>query len=84
MELWKDKIRKVVPYVPGEQPNMPDIVKLNTNECPYPPSPLVEKAIREFNTSDLRKYPSILCAELRSALTKSYPVGAENLFSDIF
>ena len=38
------------------------------------------KAIREFNTSDLRKYPSILCAELRSALTKSYPVGAENLF----
>ena len=80
MKLWQDKIRKVVPYVPGEQPKIKDIVKLNTNECPYPPSPMVEKAIKEFDTKELRKYPSIEFTELKAALSAYYKVGSEQLF----
>ena len=39
MNTWEANIRKVVPYTPGEQPNQPDMIKLNTNENPYPPAP---------------------------------------------
>ncbi len=80
MSSWKDNIRKVVPYVPGEQPKIKNIVKLNTNECPYPPSPAVEKAIAEQSKNDLRKYPSITCGELKTALEKIYPVTDDMLF----
>ena len=48
MKSWRDNVRRVVPYVPGEQPNDPDMIKLNTNENPYPPSPKVEEAIRNL------------------------------------
>ena len=41
MKLWEDKVRRVVPYTPGEQPDAPDMIKLNTNENPYPPAPSV-------------------------------------------
>lgn len=37
MSRWEENIRKVIPYTPGEQPNQPDMIKLNTNENPYPP-----------------------------------------------
>ena len=45
---FEANIRKVVPYVPGEQPKMQNLIKLNTNEFPYPPAPAVQKAIAEF------------------------------------
>lgn len=66
---WEDNVRKVVPYTPGEQPQKKGIIKLNTNECPYPPSPLVEKKKREMAYQDLRLYPEFpektsLAAEL--------------------
>lgn len=54
---WEENVRKVVPYVPGEQPQEKDVIKLNTNECPYPPSPMVEKAIKAMNYEELRLYP---------------------------
>ena len=47
MNTWEANIRKVVPYTPGEQPNQPDMIKLNTNENPYPPAPGVEKRSEE-------------------------------------
>ena len=46
--LWTENLRKVEPYVPGEQSKEKDIIKLNANENPYPPSPAVFEAIRNF------------------------------------
>ena len=46
MMKWEELVRKVEPYVPGEQPDQPDMIKLNTNENPYPPAPGVEQAIK--------------------------------------
>ena len=57
MRLWEKNIRQVVPYVPGEQPVGDKIVKLNTNENPYPPAPGVKKVLEELDTDRLRKYP---------------------------
>ncbi len=45
---WEDKIRKVEPYVAGEQPKEKNIIKLNTNECPYPPAPGVQAAVEQL------------------------------------
>ena len=45
MSRWEENIRKVIPYTPGEQPNQPDMIKLNTNENPYPPAPGVELSL---------------------------------------
>lgn len=53
MKAWEKNIRKVVPYVPGEQPNQIGMIKLNTNENPYPPAPGVQEAIK--NLDDKRK-----------------------------
>ena len=56
MSSWESYVRKVVPYVPGEQPQEQRMIKLNTNENPYPPAPGVVKALREMNTDLLRGY----------------------------
>lgn len=68
MQTWTNNIRKVTPYTPGEQPKVKDIIKLNTNENPYPPSPLVGKAISEVSMDSLRKYPDPACSVLIKAL----------------
>lgn len=54
---WEDNVRRVVPYVAGEQPNKPGMIKLNTNECPYPPAPGVAKLAAELDCDALRLYP---------------------------
>ena len=54
MANWENNIRKVVPYTPGEQPNQPDMIKLNTNENPYPPAPGVREVLRNMDTDTLR------------------------------
>jgi histidinol-phosphate aminotransferase len=59
-------------YVPGEQPRMPGIIKLNTNENPYPPSPRVIEALRALSTDALRKYPDPLALEFRTACAQRY------------
>ena len=52
MSNWEKNVRKVVPYVPGEQPHEADMIKLNTNENPYPPSPKAAEAIRRVAEED--------------------------------
>lgn len=77
---WESGVRKVVPYVPGEQPKRKDIIKLNTNECPYPPAPGVEKKAAEFVTDDLRLYPDPEASVLVEALANYYHVEPEQIF----
>ena len=49
MKTWEENVRKVVPYVPGEQPKVQNLIKLNTNENPYPPSPKVAEALKAID-----------------------------------
>ena len=61
MKKWEANIRRVEPYTPGEQPCQPDMIKLNTNENPYPPAPGVREALAAVNTDELRLYPDSVC-----------------------
>ena len=65
---WQDKLRRIDPYVPGEQSKDPDIIKLNANENPYAPSPRVTEVLRSFVPDRLRKYPDANSGFLRNAL----------------
>lgn len=78
--LWKKNLRDIEPYVPGEQSKEKDIVKLNANENPYPPSPAVVKAIKNFNTNSLRLYPEASSMKLKKAIAKFYKVRPSNVF----
>ena len=81
---WEENVRKVVPYVPGEQPQKKNIIKLNTNECPYPPSPMVQKAMREMDYRDLRLYPEFPeKTPLAAHLAAYYHVKEEQIFIGI-
>lgn len=77
---WEENIRQVVPYVPGEQPDRPGMVKLNTNECPYPPAPGVKKALEAFDHTELRLYPDPDASVLTEALAEYYKVKKEQVF----
>ena len=57
MKAWEKNIRRVTPYTPGEQPQKAKMIKLNTNENPYPPAPGVMEALRSLDTDLLRRYP---------------------------
>lgn len=77
---WEENVRKVVPYVAGEQPNRPNMIKLNTNECPYPPAPGVEKLAENLDCSALRLYPDSKTTPLVDALAEYYHVKPEQVF----
>ena len=77
---WEKNIRRVVPYVPGEQPAGDRLVKLNTNECPYPPSARVMEAMKKMEGDSLRLYPDPQVKELRRALADYYQVKTEQVF----
>lgn len=80
MKNWENHVRKVVPYVAGEQPKEQDVIKLNTNENPYPPAPGVEKVIQNFDCEVLRKYPDPDVSALTSALAKQYGLDRGQVF----
>lgn len=80
MENWEENVRRVVPYTPGEQPNEPGMIKLNTNENPYPPSPKVAEAIRNFDEDRLRLYPDPTAGALVNALAERYQLKPSQVF----
>ena len=76
---WESNVRKVVPYVPGEQP-AGTVIKLNTNENPYPPAPGVEALLKGYDISLLRKYPDPTCSSLVNVLAEKYNVKPSQVF----
>lgn len=80
MSTWRDNLRTIEPYVPGEQPNLPDMVKLNTNENPYPPSPKVVETLKSFDCDSLRLYPDPNSQVLVDALAKRYGLQSDQVF----
>ena len=80
MKPWEKNIRKVVPYVAGEQPNKKNMVKLNTNECPYPPAPGVEEILKEMDTEKFRLYPDTMATPLAKELASFYNVDEDMIF----
>lgn len=80
MKEWKNNIRTVEPYVPGEQPKTADVVKLNTNENPYPPTPKAKAAAEQFKLDDLRLYPDPEVTDLVLALADYYGVNKNQVF----
>ncbi len=79
-KYWSELTRGLVPYVPGEQPKIQNLIKLNTNENPYPPSPRVIAAIDAFDKQRLRLYPDPNCDVVKAALAKYYGVAHNQVF----
>ncbi|MFS8145996.1 histidinol-phosphate transaminase [Rhizobium sp. BR 249] len=77
---WSDIVSKLRPYVAGEQPRIPGLVKLNTNENPYGPSPRAIEAIRQVTDDRLRLYPDPAATELREAIASRFDLTAEEVF----
>jgi histidinol-phosphate aminotransferase len=77
---WEENVRKVVPYVAGEQPKKANMIKLNTNECPYPPAPGVAGLAADLDCSALRLYPDSNTTILTEALADYYHVSPSQVF----
>jgi histidinol-phosphate aminotransferase len=79
-KYWSEIVRTLTPYVPGEQPKIDGLVKLNTNECPYPPSPKVVQAIADHNGDGLRLYPDPQSSALKAAIATYHGLTPEQVF----
>ncbi len=78
--MWEECVRRVVPYVPGEQPKGTGLIKLNTNENPYPPAPGVAEKLKSIDTDAFRKYPDPECSVLTNAISKVYGMDEDRIF----
>ena len=75
-----DKLRKIDPYVPGEQPKTDNIIKLNANENPYPPAPGVTEVLRTFDTAKLAIYPDANAKALKTAIAERFDLQPSQVF----
>ena len=80
MTDWKDNLIKIAPYVAGEQPDKSDFIKLNANENPYPPSPMVTEAIKSFDGESLKRYPNADALPLMKAIAEDLCLDHKNVF----
>jgi histidinol-phosphate aminotransferase len=80
MQFWSAVAQSLSPYTPGEQPRIEGLVKLNTNECPLPPSPRAIEAMRNAVDGSLRLYPDPESTALRASLAAYHGLGVENVF----
>jgi histidinol-phosphate aminotransferase len=79
-KFWSDIVGQLEPYVPGEQPQDQQYIKLNTNESPYPPSPTVAEALAAFDCESLRRYPDPESNRLVSALAEYHGLSSNQVF----
>lgn len=79
-KFWSQVVRELEPYVPGEQPQIDGLIKLNTNESPYPPSPEVIKLMTHDAIDRLRLYPDPNSKKLKNTIANYYGVTAEQVF----
>ena len=79
-QFWSDIVHKLTPYVPGEQPKLANLTKLNTNENPYPPSPKVLEALRAEAAETLRLYPDPNSDKLKIAVAEYHGLKASQVF----
>ena len=79
-KYWSDTVERLTPYVPGEQPKLADLVKLNTNENPYGPSPKVLEALQAEVAESLRLYPDPGSDRLRSTIAMYFDLEPANVF----
>ncbi|WP_296557761.1 histidinol-phosphate transaminase [Pigmentiphaga sp.] len=77
---WSRVAQQLTPYVPGEQPQIDGLVKLNTNENPYPPSPRALEAIRQATNETLRRYPDPDANVFKAAVARFHGVPADHVF----
>ena len=75
-----DKLRKIDPYVPGEQPKTDNIIKLNANENPYPPAPSVTEVLRTFDAAKLAIYPDANAKALKTAIAERFDLQPSQVF----
>lgn len=78
--FWSPAIQSLTPYTPGEQPRIDGLIKLNTNENPYPPAPGVQRAIRSLDAEQLRLYPDPECLALKQALAADQGLEPQQVF----
>ncbi len=78
--MFSKRMKKLSPYVPGEQPQDRKYLKLNTNENPYPPSPKIADYLRGFDIETLRLYPDPLFKDLREKIAHKYGIDREQVF----
>ena len=83
MKTWEETVRKVVPYVPGEQPKVQNLIKLNTNENPYPPSPKVAEALKAIDVDCMRLYPDPAASVLVKGIADFYQLQEDQVFVGI-
>ncbi len=80
---WEKNVRKVIPYTPGEQPDVAGMIKLNTNENPYPPAPGVTRALQGMDTAALRLYPDPKVGALVHELAEYYGLDDGQVFTGV-
>ena len=78
--FWSPLVHQLTPYVPGEQPKIPNLIKLNTNESPYGPSPKVFEAIHQAADNTLRLYPDPQAQDLKHALADYTGLPTDHIF----
>ncbi|MFM9835171.1 MAG: histidinol-phosphate transaminase [Methylophilaceae bacterium] len=79
-QFWSDVVHELTPYVPGEQPKLANLVKLNTNENPYGPSPKVIAALQVEAAETLRLYPDPNSDKLKAAIAQNFGLQANQVF----
>ncbi len=79
--MFTQRLRQLTPYVPGEQPQDRQYLKLNTNECPYPPSPRIEAYLRTTGPERLGLYPDPCMTALREAIARHHGLKVEQVFT---